>query len=91
MDKSTKQKQVALTCPYCALVFRILVANDSSISPSTIAPIICECCGIVSLLDGGFVRKMTQPEYEAIQKSPAWEFIAKAQAIMKEGEYAATK
>lgn len=56
-----------------------------------LAPIICERCGIVSLLDHSTVRKLTQPEYVAIQISPAWAFIEQVQEIIKNGPVAAAR
>lgn len=67
-----------MTCPFCGFRFRVLAVFDADELPS-LAPIVCESCGGVALLEDRRVRKLEPHELTAVKQSPAWaEVIAPA-------------
>ena len=72
-------------CPYCGFRFKTLAANASHI-PS-LAPIVCESCAEVGLLDNGLPRKLAPGELEELKQSPAWrDFIEPALEVIKQAK-----
>jgi hypothetical protein len=69
-------------CPYCGFRFGAFAVNADEI-PS-LAPIVCESCGRVGLLEDGRTRKLAEGELEALKESPAWkEFLEPAVEIIE--------
>jgi hypothetical protein len=72
---------VKLHCPYCGFWFRTLAVNAREVP--ALAPIVCESCGEVGLLENGVGRKLAPGEMEALKQSPAWkEFLEPALEII---------
>lgn len=70
-----------LHCPYCDFWFKALAANARKIPP--LAPIVCESCAEVGLLENGVARKLAPGELEQLKQSPAWkDFIEPALEII---------
>jgi hypothetical protein len=67
-----------MECPYCHIKFKAMVANAKADIRTVTAPVVCQQCSIVSLLENGTVRKLAQPEMDELKQSPAWEFIQNA-------------
>ena len=65
-----------MKCPYCEFKFGLLAVNADKLPD--FAPLVCEGCARISLLENGVLRKISDEEFEAIKKSPAWEFLEKA-------------
>lgn len=57
-------------CPYCGFVFRAFAANADAL-PS-LAPIVCESCAEVAMLENGVASKLAPGDLEALKESPAW-------------------
>lgn len=57
-------------CPHCGFLFKILAVSGGEIPD--LAPVICEDCGEISLLQDGVIRKVTASELEVIKQSPAY-------------------
>jgi hypothetical protein len=69
-------------CPYCGFRFRALAANAAHL-PS-LAPIVCESCARVGLLENGRPRTVTDAELEALKQAPVWqEFIEPALELIE--------
>lgn len=60
-----------MNCPYCDYYFKVLAANGD-VTKDTVAPIVCESCGEIGLLDGGVTRTITLQELGWIKESPAY-------------------
>lgn len=59
-----------MNCPYCGFRFRVLGVVGDEIP--ALAPIVCECCAQVGLLERGQPRQATDAELVDIRQSPAW-------------------
>ena len=70
-----------MKCPYCDFVFKKLAVNGANIPP--VAPIVCESCAEVGLLENGVARKLLASELLALRQSRAWsDFIAPALEVI---------
>lgn len=71
-----------MTCPYCGFRFRVLLANEA-IPADVVAPIVCESCAEVGLLENGTPRRLVDGERAALRESPAWkDFIEPALEVI---------
>lgn len=71
-----------ICCPYCGFKFGAFAVNADDIPD--IAPIVCESCGEVGMLEDRVTRKLADGELEALKDSPAWkDFLEPAIAIIK--------
>jgi hypothetical protein len=69
-------------CPYCGFRFKAFAVNADEI-PS-LAPIVCESCAQVGLLENRVPRRLAAGELEELKQSPAWkDFIEPALAIIE--------
>jgi hypothetical protein len=72
-----------MDCPYCNFHFKTLAINAPYL-PSP-APIVCERCANVGLVEDGMARQITDRELAALKQSPAWaEMIGPAIKIIEE-------
>lgn len=70
-----------MTCPYCGFQFRAFAVNNTDIP--VFAPIACESCAEVGLLENGITRKLEPSELKQLKLSPAWRnFIVPALEII---------
>jgi hypothetical protein len=68
-------------CPYCGFWFKAFASNARKIP--ALAPIVCESCAEVGLLENGIPRKLAPDELESLKQSPAWkDFIEPALEII---------
>lgn len=64
-----------MNCPHCNFEFKRFAVNGDKFPD--VAPIVCESCCEVSLVENGSIRVLTPDELVAIKASPAWaDFIA---------------
>jgi hypothetical protein len=74
-----------MNCPYCNFHFKKLAINDDAV-PS-LAPLVCESCGEISLFTNRTVRKVNDEELAAIKTSPAYkEHLQPIQQMVKNRE-----
>lgn len=71
-----------MNCPYCDFHFKVFAVNSATEIPE-VAPLVCEGCTKVSILKDGQLYTLTPEQLEIVKQSPAWEFIEKAQAIIR--------
>lgn len=65
-----------MTCPYCNFKFNLAALVGGNLEEmEDIAPVICEMCAEVSLLEYGRIRKVNEVELFALKQSPAWKHI----------------
>jgi uncharacterized protein YbaR (Trm112 family) len=70
-------------CPYCNFRFKLLAVNSDQLPD--LAPIVCESCARVGLLDHGVPRRLSDAELAEVKRSPAWgEFIAPALELLEQ-------
>ncbi len=70
-----------LNCPHCDFHFKALLVNDDQLP--ALAPIVCESCGEVSLLENRTVRRLQPAELEDLKGAPVWrDFIEPALAAI---------
>jgi len=72
-----------VNCPHCGFKFEVLAANGD-ITGAGAAPLICESCLKISILEpkvgtavGFTLRQATAEELVAIEQSPAWRDVIK--------------
>lgn len=70
-----------MNCPICDFQFKAFAVNSSEIPE--FAPIVCEGCGEVSLIEDGKIRTLSPHELDSVKNSPAWEFIGPVQKLIR--------
>lgn len=72
----------AKNCAYCGFRFGAFAVNADEIPP--LAPLLCESCGEIGMLENGVPRKLADGELEELKQSPAWtEFLAPALRLIE--------
>lgn len=70
-----------MNCPYCGFRFKAFAVNDAKLP--AFAPLVCESCAEVGLLDNGTTRTLSPGELADLKRSPAWkDFIEPALEII---------
>ncbi len=69
-------------CPYCGFRFGAFAVNADEFP--ALAPIVCESCGQVGLLENRVARKLADGELEQLKLAPVWkEFLEPALEIIE--------
>jgi len=72
-----------MNCPRCGFKFSVLAVNADELPE--FAPLLCEGCGQVSLLERGIPRVPAPSEIRAIKTSPAWrDFLEPVARLIRE-------
>lgn len=64
-----------MNCPYCNSHFKNFIVNAKTLP--TLAPVLCEKCTKISILDNGQIRAASNDELDAIKQSPAFRDMLK--------------
>lgn len=76
-----------MNCPYCDFHFGAALSNGHW-TPDVVAPILCENCAQIALLENGHIRQMTKEELDILKTAPCWkEFLEPALEIVLQNKF----